>query len=149
MKQTVCPGWRGRPCPNAASPGPQSFCASAIRKRHGRPWRCRLCTSLRTGELKRGDAHWNRRVQVCPSGHPYDEANTLRYTQPGERERRYCRTCRRERQRIRQRIRTVERRLVRAATHQAPLTVFRRLQRELAALRKQYPGKPGHPGRFR
>ena len=35
----------------------------------------------------------------CKKGHPYDEANTIRFTSEGS-EKRYCRACRKEQRRI-------------------------------------------------
>ncbi len=47
--------------------------------------------------ILRGENHVAKRARVthCPAGHPYDDANTYR----DDLNRRYCRTCRRERAR--------------------------------------------------
>lgn len=47
-------------------------------------------------DVIRHGTNWQKRKSACPSGHPYDEANTLRYGR-----RRYCRTCRDIRNRTR------------------------------------------------
>ncbi len=43
-----------------------------------------------------GDRHLNAQKTHCPRGHPYDEQNTRRDRAGG----RYCRTCNRERMRV-------------------------------------------------
>lgn len=51
--------------------------------------------------VQRGEAGANMRAKVaCPQGHPYDEANTIR-----RRGRRFCRTCKRVRDRVHMRAR--------------------------------------------
>lgn len=102
----------------------------------------------RTGEQRRGKAHWEARVTRCPKGHPYDEANTKVYAQPGKRARRYCRACRRWREATRTRVRTLERQIRRAkvalgSPWQATQAV-RQLEAKLAELRRVYPGRVSH-----
>jgi hypothetical protein len=54
-------------------------------------------TALENGQdMARHGTSWQKRKSACPSGHSYDEGNTIWY-----RSRRYCRTCRDIRNRTR------------------------------------------------
>lgn len=66
---------------------------------------CRTPACVRPSHLEAVTPEENRRRQAasvthCPQGHPYDEANTIRW-----RNHRQCRTCVRARERARKRVR--------------------------------------------
>jgi hypothetical protein len=92
-------------------------------------------------------------VSKCPKGHAYTKANTIVYTQPGKRARRYCRECRLWRDKMRWRILAIEHQLWRLANSAivrlglSAKAIGQRatLEAKLHALRRQYPGRNGHP----
>lgn len=76
-----CPGGMACPhrlCVNPAHLEPVTQRENLLRSRHTLP-------------------HHNAAKTRCPQGHPYDEANTYKTVTAKGRQRRECRTCRRER----------------------------------------------------
>lgn len=56
---------------------------------------------MSVGRQPRGHAAANQAKQECPKSHPYSVENTYFYVRPSGYPVRLCRTCRRERNRIR------------------------------------------------
>jgi hypothetical protein len=54
---------------------------------------------MTTRRKPRGICYWKSKQTHCERGHPFDDANTLRYTDRDGGEHRWCRQCGRDRQR--------------------------------------------------
>jgi hypothetical protein len=99
MAVVRCAGWPlGARC-RAVAPAAK-LTPSAFEARGGRPWMCVRCARKRFGEMRRGAGHPSASRTTCLYGHPLDGV-----MQTSRGLRRYCPTCRRERNRRVPRVR--------------------------------------------